>query len=109
MLGGLKQYKLKRNFKNTSEPSGKVLVGSKKSRSVGGLFVIHKHDATRLHYDLRLEHKGVLWCWAVTRAPSLDPLDKRLAVHVDRGRVAGVLGGDPEIAREIGWLDPIQR
>ena len=83
MLGGLKQYRLKRNFKNTSEPSGKVLVGNKKSRSVCGLFVIHKHDATRLHYDLRLEHKGVLWCWAVTRGPSLDPLDKRLAVHVE--------------------------
>jgi bifunctional non-homologous end joining protein LigD len=83
MLTGLKQYWLKRDFKKTSEPSGKALSGSRKSKSVGGLFVIHKHDARRLHYDLRLEHNGVLWCWAVTRGPSLDPTDKRLAVHVE--------------------------
>ena len=83
MLSGLKQYWLKRDFKKTSEPSGKALGGSRKSKSVGGLFVIHKHDARRLHYDLRLEHDGVLWCWAVTRGPSLDPTDKRLAVHVE--------------------------
>jgi bifunctional non-homologous end joining protein LigD len=83
MLSGLKQYRLKRDFKKTSEPSGKALAGSRKSKSIGGLFVIHKHDARRLHYDLRLEHDGVLWCWAVTRGPSLDPTDKRLAVHVE--------------------------
>jgi bifunctional non-homologous end joining protein LigD len=83
MLTGLKQYWLKRDFKKTSEPSGKVLRGIQKPKSIGGLFVIHKHDARRLHYDLRLEHDGVLWCWAVTRGPSLDPTDKRLAVHVE--------------------------
>ncbi len=83
MLPGLKQYWLKRDFKKTSEPSGKALAGPRKSKPIGGLFVIHKHDARRLHYDLRLEHDGVLWCWAVTRGPSLDPTDKRLAVHVE--------------------------
>ncbi len=83
MSTGLKHYRLKRDFKKTSEPSGKALGGSRKSKSTGGLFVIHKHDARRLHYDLRLEHDGVLWCWAVTRGPSLDPTDKRLAVHVE--------------------------
>jgi bifunctional non-homologous end joining protein LigD len=82
MANGLEQYWRKRDFKQTSEPAGKrKTVG--KSKSVGGLFVIHKHDARRLHYDLRLEHKGVLWSWAVTRGPSLDPSEKRLAVHVE--------------------------
>ena len=86
MSSALEQYRKKRDFKQTSEPSGK-LSGSEKSKQKpkhgGGVFVIHKHDARRLHYDLRLEHDGVLWSWAVTRGPSLDPADKRLAVHVE--------------------------
>ncbi len=83
MADELDRYRLKRNFKHTSEPVGHEVIARRKSKSVGGLFVIHKHDARRLHYDLRLEYNGVLWCWAVTRGPSLDPLDKRLAVHVE--------------------------
>ena len=80
-MAGLEQYHAKRDFKKTSEPAGKV-ARTKKSEA-GGIFVIHKHAATRLHYDLRLEHGGVLWSWAVTRGPSLDPHEKRLAVHVE--------------------------
>jgi bifunctional non-homologous end joining protein LigD len=80
-MANLEQYRAKRDFKVTSEPSGR---GRKaRSRSAGGIFVIQKHDATRLHYDLRLEHDGVLWSWAVTRGPSLDPSERRLAVHVE--------------------------
>ncbi len=75
-------YRAKRDFGKTGEPSGAASAKSAKTAS-GGSFVIHKHDATRLHYDLRLEHDGVLWSWAVTRGPSLDPHEKRLAVHVE--------------------------
>jgi bifunctional non-homologous end joining protein LigD len=82
MANVLEQYWRKRDFKQTSEPAGKRSTAGK-FKSVGGLFIIHKHDARRLHYDLRLEHKGVLWSWAVTRGPSLDPSEKRLAVHVE--------------------------
>ena len=83
MANVLEQYWRKRDFKQTSEPAGKQKSAAGKSKSVGGLFVIHKHDARRLHYDLRLEHNGVLWSWAVTRGPSFDPAEKRLAVHVE--------------------------
>src|SRR3990170_7394172 len=83
MVNSLEQYWNKRDFKKTREPTGKRQRTTRKSKSVGGIFVIHKHDARRLHYDLRLEHNGVLWSWAVTRGPSLDPSEKRLAVHVE--------------------------
>ena len=78
-MAGLEQYHAKRDFKKTAEPAGKVARG----KIGGGIFVIQKHAATRLHYDFRLEHDGVLWSWAVTRGPSLDPHEKRLAVHVE--------------------------
>jgi len=75
----LKTYQAKRDFTKTAEPSGSRLVGPSKSRR----FVIQKHAATRLHYDLRLELDGAFKSWAVTRGPSLDPHDKRLAVEVE--------------------------
>jgi bifunctional non-homologous end joining protein LigD len=72
-------YRKKRDFEKTAEPSGAGAVAPSKRRR----FVIQKHDATRLHYDLRLEFDGVFKSWAVTRGPSLDPHDKRLAVEVE--------------------------
>jgi bifunctional non-homologous end joining protein LigD len=75
----LKTYQSKRDFGITAEPSGEAPVApSDRLR-----FVIQKHAATRLHYDLRLEYDGVFKSWAVTRGPSLDPHDRRLAVEVE--------------------------
>ena len=73
----LDQYNAKRNFALTREPAGKI------GKRGGNRFLVQKHDATRLHYDLRLEVDGVLKSWAVTRGPSIDPDDKRLAVRTE--------------------------
>ena len=74
---GLQTYRKKRKFDVTPEPRGRA------TRAKGNQFVIQKHAARRLHYDLRLELDGVMKSWAVTRGPSLVPGDKRLAVHVE--------------------------
>lgn len=108
----LSTYKGKRDFEKTREPSG-----AQATRSSNRLrFVIQKHDATRLHYDLRLELDGVFKSWAVTRGPSLDPHDKRLAVEVedhplDYGDFEGTIpkgqyGGGTVMLWDRGFWEP---
>ncbi|MBZ9676507.1 DNA ligase D [Mesorhizobium sp. ES1-1] len=108
----LTTYKSKRDFRQTQEPSGQEAV--KPSNRLR--FVIQKHDATRLHYDLRLELDGVFKSWAVTRGPSLDPHDKRLAVEVedhplDYGDFEGTIpkgqyGGGTVMLWDRGYWEP---
>jgi len=105
-------YKAKRDFERTQEPSGQEAIKLSNRRR----FVIQKHDATRLHYDLRLELDGVFKSWAVTRGPSLDPHDKRLAVEVedhplDYGDFEGTIpkgqyGGGTVMLWDRGYWEP---
>ncbi|WP_044561148.1 DNA ligase D [Azospirillum sp. B4] len=107
----LETYHKKRDFAATPEPRGR------KGRKAGHSFVIQKHDATRLHYDFRLEMDGVLKSWAVTRGPSLVPGEKRLAVHVedhplDYGDFEGTIpqgeyGGGTVIVWDRGEWSPV--
>src|SRR5512137_1273837 len=75
---GLKDYQRKRDFSRTPEPKGDSPRTAK-----GNSYLIQKHAARRLHYDLRLELDGVLISWAVPKGPSLDPKERRLAVRVE--------------------------
>ncbi|MDF2095287.1 DNA ligase D [Aquibaculum arenosum] len=77
----LERYRALRDFARTTEPSGKGTGGRR--RKAEGSFVVQKHAARRLHYDIRLAHAGVLLSWAVPRGPSLDPSEKRLAVRTE--------------------------
>ncbi|MGB7911704.1 MAG: DNA polymerase ligase N-terminal domain-containing protein [Desulfobaccales bacterium] len=74
----LKDYQAKRDFRRTPEPSP-----GGRERSAEPIFVVQKHDASRLHYDFRLEVDGVLKSWAIPKGPSTDPQDKRLAVPTE--------------------------
>jgi bifunctional non-homologous end joining protein LigD len=108
----LSKYRAKRDFTKTAEPSGE----SQTEHGKRLRFVIQKHAATRLHYDLRLELDGVFKSWAVTRGPSLDPQDKRLAVEVedhplDYGDFEGTIpkgeyGGGTVLLWDRGYWEP---
>jgi bifunctional non-homologous end joining protein LigD len=79
-LARLDEYRRKRDFRRTPEPAGQ---SRGRAKGAGGSFVVHKHAAQRLHYDLRLEQDGVLRSWAVPKGPEIDPGEKRLAVEVE--------------------------
>src|SRR6266850_5358838 len=111
----LKEYREKRDFRVSPEPSG--LASKKQSkRSRSRIYVVQKHQASRLHYDFRLEHNGVLLSWAVPKGPSADPSIKRLAMQVEdhpieynafEGTIPkGEYGGGTVMLWDTGWYEP---
>src|SRR6476620_5921869 len=109
----LKEYNRKRDFKKTAEPAGE-----RASSTGGNSFIVQKHDATRLHWDLRLEADGVLKSWAVTKGPSPDPDIKRLAVQTEdhpmsygdfEGSIPkGEYGGGTVMLWDRGTWEPVE-
>ncbi len=107
----LRTYNRKRNFKKTSEPKGT------REKNFARDFMVHMHDARKLHYDVRLQWKGVLLCWAVPKGPSYDPHDKRLAVRTEDHPVAykafeGIIpeknyGAGPSLIWDAGTWRPL--
>jgi bifunctional non-homologous end joining protein LigD len=114
--GQLAEYNRKRHFGVTPEPPGRPAArGPGEARPLA--FVVQKHRASHLHYDLRLEHRGVMLSWAVPRGPSLDPRDKRLAMETEPHPLAynqfegvipeGEYGGGTVMIWDLGAWAPV--
>ena len=108
----LREYEKKRNTKKSGEPSSRPR-GPRGKRGAP-VFVVQRHDATNLHFDFRLEIDGALVSWAVPKGPSLDPRDKRLAVHVEdhpldyadfEGRIEDGYGEGTVVVWDTGTFD----
>jgi bifunctional non-homologous end joining protein LigD len=123
----LSDYRAKRHFGRTTEPTGvapqetdapQQAAATHDADAPRRVFVVQKHDASRLHYDFRLELDGVLKSWAIPKGPSLDPADKRLAVMVEDhpleyatfegGIPEGEYGGGTVMLWDHGWWEPDQ-
>src|SRR3979409_33256 len=109
----LTAYRSKRAFAKTPEPAGRV-----RQRSRSRMFVVQKHDASRLHYDFRLAVNGVLASWAVPKGPSMNPADKRLAVRtedhpLEYAKFEGVIqpgqyGAGTVMVWDLGKYEPLE-